>query len=135
MKNNVVCSPSLRILYLSETYEGSVHDKAICDQEMIDWPAGLKLHQDTGFQGHQPAGVEISQPRKKLPGKELTLEQKQLNKEKSRFRVVIEHAIGRVKVCRIVKDRIRCWQSGLKDRIMELCCGLHNFRLTSANGQ
>ncbi|RRB07638.1 VOC family protein [Larkinella rosea] len=30
---------------------------------------------------------------------------------KSRFRVVVEHAIGRVKICRIVKARIRCWKA------------------------
>jgi hypothetical protein len=125
----------LRILYLSETYAGSVHDKAICDQEMTQWPTCLKLHQDTGFQGHQPPGVQIIQPKKKPRGNELSANETQDNKEKSRFRVVVEHAIGRVKICRIVKDRIRCWKSNIQDRMMEICCGLHNFRLTNVKAQ
>jgi hypothetical protein len=122
----------LRILYLSDTYEGSVHDKAICDEEFTAFPAGIKLHQDTGFQGHRPAGVEVIQPQKKPRGKELTQEQKQENKAKSKVRVLVEHAIGKVKICRIVKDRIRCWKQNIRDRMMEICCGLHNFRLSAA---
>ena len=34
-----------------------------------------------------------------------------------------------VKRCRIVKDRIRLWKAGIRDRVMELCCALHNFRV------
>jgi hypothetical protein len=68
---------------------------------------------------------------KKPRGKDLTQEQKQDNKAKSRFRVLVEHAIGRVKICRIVKDRIRCWKDRIKDRVMEICCGLHKFRLSA----
>jgi hypothetical protein len=122
----------LRILYLSETYEGSVHDKSICDEEFTCFPAGIKLHQDTGFQGHLPQVVEVIQPMKKPKGKELTKEQKQDNKAKSSVRVVVEHAIGRVKICRIVKDKIRLWKPRIKDKVMQLCCGLHNFRLSAA---
>jgi hypothetical protein len=118
---------------LSDTYEGSVHDKTICDEEFTAFPAGIKLHQDTGFQGHRPLGVEVVQPVKKPRGKPLTDDQKQANKVKSSFRVLVEHAIGRVKICRIVKDRIRCWKGGLQDRVMEICCGLHNFRLSANN--
>jgi hypothetical protein len=28
---------------------------------------------------------------------------------------------------RIVKDRIRLWKAGVRDRVMELGCALHNF--------
>lgn len=122
----------MRILYLSETYEGSVHDKAICDEEFTAFPWGIKLHQDTGFQGHLPVGVEVIQPLKKPKGKELTESQKQENKVKSSVRVVVEHAIGRVKICRIVKDKIRLWKPQVKDKVMQICCGLHNFRLSAA---
>ncbi len=122
----------MRILYLSETYEGSLHDKSICDEEFTPFPNGIKLHQDTGFQGHWHKGVEVIQPLKKPKGKELTQEQKQANKDKAAVRVVVEHAIGRVKICRIVKDKIRLWKPQLKDKIMQLCCGLHNFRLSAA---
>ncbi len=30
---------------------------------------------------------------------------------------------------RMVKDTIRLWKDGLKDMVMEVSCGLHNFRV------
>jgi hypothetical protein len=41
----------------------------------------------------------------------------------------VEHAIGGVKRYRIVKDKIRLLKDGIRDAVMETCCGLHNFRL------
>lgn len=120
----------MRILYLSRTYEGSVHDKRICDEEFPAFPAGILLHQDLGFLGHAPEGVVVMQPAKKPKGRELTDRQKLLNRSKAAFRVRIEHAIGRVKICRIVKDKLRCYKDECKDLFMEICCGLHNFRLS-----
>lgn len=72
-------------------------------------------------------------PTKKPKGKELTDEQKQENREISSFRVIVEHAICGAKRCRIVKDRLRCHKFGFEDLIMELACGLHNFRITLKN--
>jgi len=69
---------------------------------------------------------------KKPKGEQLIEEQKKDNKAKSSVRVVVEHAIGRIKSCRIVKDKIRLWKPRIKDKVMQLCCGLHNFRLSAA---
>jgi hypothetical protein len=49
---------------------------------------------------------------KKPTGKELTAEQKQKNKAITSFRIWIEHAIGGVKKCRILKERFRCHKFG-----------------------
>jgi hypothetical protein len=43
--------------------------------------------------------------------------------------LLIEHAIGGVKRYRMVKDKIRLLKDGIRETIMERCCGLHNFRL------
>ena len=85
--------------------------------------------QDTGFQGFSVEGVFIVQPKKKPRGGELNKEEKDANREISRLRVRIEHVINGVKRYRIVKDKCRNWAKGFKDRIMEIACGLHNFRL------
>ena len=69
-------------------------------------------------------------PTKKPKGKELTQEQKQENKEISSLRILVEHAIGGVKRCRIVKERLRCTKFGFEDTVMLIACGLHNFRIT-----
>ena len=88
------------------------------------------MWQDTGFQGHLPDGVKVKMPTKKPKGKELTEEQKETNRSISSFRVLVEHAIGGAKRCRIVKDRFRCHKFGFDDLVMELACGLHNLRIT-----
>jgi hypothetical protein len=51
------------------------------------------------------------------------------NRAISRIRIRIERAIGEVKRYRIVKDKIRNWKDGFRDKVMETCSGLHNFRL------
>ena len=122
--------PDRRIVFLSRTYNGRVHDKRICDEQPLIFPKGINVWQDTGFLGHNPNGVVIRMPRKKPKGKDLTEEQKQENREISRFRVLVEHAICGAKRCRIIKERLRCHKFEFDDLIMELACGLHNFRIT-----
>jgi hypothetical protein len=130
VKNNLLSSPEKRILWLSHTCDGSTHDKKICDDQPLHFPDGITLWQDTGFLGHNPENVLIKMPDKKPKGKELTDEQKEANKVISSFRILVEHAIGGVKKCRIVKDRIRCYMFGFEDLVMLLACGLHNFRIS-----
>jgi DDE superfamily endonuclease len=115
-------------LFLSATYGGSVHDKTIVDEEEWSFPIGIVLHQDLGFQGHAPKGVVVQMPHKKPRKGELTKKQKLENKQKAAVRVKIEHIIGKVKVYRVVKDTIRLWKQGIKDRVMEIACALHNFK-------
>jgi hypothetical protein len=133
VKNTLLSLPDRRIMFLSNTFNGSVHDKRICDEQPLNLPKGINLWQDTGFKGHSPNGTKIWMPQKKPKGKELTQEQKQQNQNISRFRVLVEHAICGAKRCRIVKDRLRCHKLGFDDLIMELACGLHNFRLAMKN--
>lgn len=44
--------------------------------------------------------------------------------------VKVEHTTGRVKIYRVLKDRIRMYKQGIRDLVMELGCGLNNFKLT-----
>ena len=64
---NVVVSDadSRRIDFLSQTYEGSVADKAIADQEGIAYPPGTVLYKDSAFQGYEPAVAQTCQAKKK----------------------------------------------------------------------
>lgn len=129
VKNNVVVTRQGRkIKYLSGTYAGKKHDKKICDEEQATFPEGSTLYQDLGFQGHTPAGVIIQQPKKKPRGKELSAEEKAQNRLISRLRIVVEHVISGIKRCHIVKDVFRNIKAGFDDLVMEIACGLHNFR-------
>ena len=105
-----------------------MHDKKICDEENITVPAGSDLYRDSGFQGHELPGVNIHQPKKKPRGGELSVVDKVQNRLISSVRVVVEHVIAGVKRCRIVKDIFRNTKEEYDDMVMELACGLHNFR-------
>jgi len=114
---------------MSPTHAGKWHEKSIVDDEAYNLPADSVLYQDMGFQGFAVAMVTIRQPTKKPRGGELTLEQKEANRRIASEKMRIEHAICGVKRCRIVKDKIRYWQDHIRDMVMEIACGLHNFRL------
>jgi hypothetical protein len=133
VKNNLICSPQKRILWLSRTYDGATHDKKIADEEAVCFPKRITLWQDTGFQGHHPEKVNIRMPTKKPRGKELSAEQKTENKKISSYRIKVEHAIGGVKTYRIVKERFRCTKLNLDYEVLLIVCGLYNFKISSKN--
>lgn len=119
----------MRLVFLSETAPGSVHDKRLADMTPYPLPAGSQLLQDLGFQGFTLAGVEILQPTTKPRGKALTPTQKAINRELARRRVRIEHVHSSVKRCRMLKETIRMWKDGIRDMVMEIGCALHNLRV------
>lgn len=129
IKNNLLIDHHAKIILLTPTCEGKKHDKKIADETGLVLPEGSSLAQDTGFQGYEVANVTMIQPMKKPRGKELTPEQKDDNRRISSLRIRVEHAIGGVKRYRIVKDLVRARKDNFRDRVMETCCGLHNFRL------
>ena len=129
LKNIVLINTLCKIIFLTLTCEGKKHDKKATDEAAYELPEGSSLYQDTGFQGFSRAGVTIIQPKKKPSGQELTADDKENNRLISKIRIRVEHAIGGVKRYRIVKDKLRTWKSNFRDKVMETCCGLHNFRL------
>jgi hypothetical protein len=129
IKNLLLINSALRLLFLSDTSQGSVHDKRIADTPPYPLPTGSPLLQDLGFQAFTLEGVAIIQPTKKPRGKELTPEQKADNREVARRRVRIEHVNSSVKRCRMLKETIRMWKDGMRDMVMEIGCALHNFRV------
>lgn len=129
MKNVVLGAKTCQVPFLSDTYEGSRHDKPIADQTPYPLPEGSELLQDLGFVGFTLEGVAITMPHKKPRGGELTDEQKAENQQIAHRRIRIEHIICSIKRLRIVKETMRLWKDTARDMVMEVCVGLHNFRL------
>jgi len=117
-----------QVKYLSPTQEGRKHDKKIVDEEHFTVPVGSDLYQDTGFQGFTVPEVTIHQPKKKPKGEELTPGDKIINRIISKTRVGVEHVIAGIKRLHIVQNVFRNTQDNYEDQVMELACGLHNFR-------
>jgi hypothetical protein len=129
VKNVLLVNAPLTILFLSDTYGGRTHDKRIADATPYPLPAGSQLLPDLGFLAFTLPEVEILMPTKKPRNQELSLEEKLANQTLHYRRLRIEHVNSSVKRCRIVKDRLRLWKTGIRDRVMEICCALHNFRV------
>jgi hypothetical protein len=130
VKNSVLSDKRTgKIKALGPTVEGKRHDKKLADDQRWRFPKGSTLWKDTGFQGYEPNGVNTLQPTKKPKGRELSAQQKAVNATISSVRIGIEHTLGGVKVFRIVADVYRNLRSGFDDLVMDITCGLHNFRL------
>lgn len=130
-KNQVNCLDNQQIVYLSPTYLGPTHDKQIADETQCTFPKGTRLRQDSAYVGYEPQGVLIEMPFKKPKGKELTIMQKWYNQYVAQRRIVVEHAIRGVKRFRIVQYICRLRGYWTRDRIMNICTGIHNFRVQS----
>jgi len=130
VKNNLITAKQTgKIKGLSQTVDGRMHDKKLADGQALSFPKGSKLWQDTGFQGYEPDGVIIIQPKKKPRGRQLTYAEKDRNRRIAKQRISVEHSIGGVKVFSIVRDIFRHLKTGFADLVMETACGLHNLRL------
>jgi hypothetical protein len=129
VKNVLRIDAALTILFLSDTYPGSTHDKRIVEATPYPLPAGSRLLQDLGFLAFTLDQVDTIMPTKKPRGRPLRRAQKTVNRRIARRRVRIEHVNSSVKRCRIVHDTNRLRKAGVRDLIMEVCCGLHNFRV------
>ena len=129
MNNVLLSNAALTVIFLSDTYVGSTHDKRIADATPYPLPRGSRLLQDLGCLAFTLDHVEIIMPTKKPRGRALTRAQKAANRCIARRRVRIEHVNSSVKRCRIVHDTNRLRKAGVRDLVMEICCVLHHFRV------
>ena len=117
-----------RVNYLRATVEGRRHDKPIADQSALTFPDDITLAQETGLPGDAPPNVRVCPPKKKPKGQERSSEEKVRKTLIARLRIRVAHVIAGVKRSRIVKDLFRNTRAGYDDLVMEVACGLHNFR-------
>ena len=141
----IISNSKRRIIYISKIYQGTDHDFAILKKEFPiqienkdqNWFAKQKIRIDLGFKGfsddYKVLDVKIPHKRKrKKKGQkernELTLEQKEYNKEVGKERVVVEHSIGGMKRYRILMNCIRLkFKNDMISNVVGVCAGLWNF--------
>ena len=129
MNNVLLINAALTILFLSDTYAGSTHDKRLAEATPYPLPTGSRLRQDLGFLAFTLDHVEIIMPTKKPRGRARTRAQKAANRRIARRRVRIEPVHSSVKRGRIVHDTNRLRKAGVRALLMEIGCALHNFRV------
>jgi len=128
------------ILFLGYTVAGSQHDYSLFKQEFdpeLNWFELFKLWLDLGYLGIKTdyLALEINIPHKKPrkskanPGPSLTPEQKAENQQVSRRRIVVEHAICRMKRFRIVTAVFRNRKENFVDDVAAITAALSNWML------
>ena len=97
---------SRRILAL-RVGKGWRHDFHLCKQSRVRVHPGVPINVETGYQGLQKVHANTYKPAKATKKHPLSREQKLANRQINSRRVVIEHAIRRLKVFRLLGERYR----------------------------
>jgi hypothetical protein len=129
-KNLIVCDESRKILVVSKTKNGKIHDKKMLDKTGLlnAVPKHVAIWVDKGFRGIEKSCTSKVMIPKYNQKKPLTDAEKLENKAVSSIRMVVEHAIGGIKRFGIMKDVFR-GKNGSDDQFTSICAGLWNFHL------
>lgn len=106
IKNEIIATEKGRIVSVSKSAPGTVHDMTI-RRRGPPLPEDARAYADSGYQGYQEDHPALDIPYKKPKTGKLSKQEKDYNHALSRFRVRVEHAIGRMKKFRILADRYR----------------------------
>lgn len=128
MKNLAISDERGHILFLSDSHQGSTHDKSIWDQIQFDF-GGLNVLADLGFYGAEKDQPNVILPYKRPKNGELTSLQKDINKAIGSLRVRIEHAFSGVKRLKIIRNKIRLKTYQVRDQVFKIAAALHNLRI------
>jgi len=106
IKSEVIITQEERIVSVSPSTPGTVHDITI-RRRGPPLPENANGYADSGCQGCQEDHNGFDIPYKKPRKGKLSQSEKEYNHALSRFRVRVEHVIGRMKKFRILADRYR----------------------------
>lgn len=135
-KNTIISTEKKRIILVSPTKNGKIHDKPQLEKEgtLDNIPTDVNIWVDKGYEGIKKLiknGNQVLLPKKKPKNGELTPEEKEENKIISSIRITVEHAIGGLKRFRCLTDLYRN-KNGIDDKFIAICAGLWNFHLQPA---
>jgi len=106
MKTEVMIGEDKKILYVSDSHEGSKHDLRI-RRESRQFPEG-HIYGDGAYTGYEKEHKGLLDfPYRKPKDRELDAEEKEYNQGISRFRVRIEHVFGQMKIFKCLSERYR----------------------------
>ena len=103
---------------------GPKSDISIFSESQKGFDPKQKFHGDKAYQG----GELIKTPKKKPRNKELTIEEKQKNKQLASERIFVEHLIRLVKIFKVAQERFRL-NPRKHEHIVMTICGLVRLRI------
>lgn len=121
IKHQIIVSKTGRIKAIGNATPGRTHDKKDYQQKKFIIHPKIKKKGDSGYQG-----TNLEVPFKKTKKQKLTREQKAFNRQHSRERIIVEHAIGKMKIFKILAERFR---NPLRnhDLMFKNIAGIHNL--------
>jgi IS5 family transposase len=111
---------------------GKVHDFRIWKESQIGIGKKIELLADKGYQGIQKLHGQSRIPFKKTKKIPLTQEQKKLNRQLAKERIVVEHVHRKLKIFRILSSRYRNRRQRFGLRF-NLIAGIYNYELYLAS--
>jgi hypothetical protein len=106
LKTEIRVTLSGRIVHVSKTRPGSIHDFNLHKQEP-PIHKDTRVFVDSGYQGLQSIHLQTELPYKKPKNGELKGGEKEYNKALSRIRVKAENVFAQIKTFKILSDRYR----------------------------
>lgn len=129
--NQYTVNLNCEIIHKPAHYPGRNHDYSIFKRKHPTLHGLLQTFADLGYKGMENDFQDMNPviPYKKQGNKnQLTVLQKEFNRNHRRIRVVVEHAISRIKKFGIMRDVFRN-RLCRYDRISDIVCGLVNFKI------
>lgn len=121
VKTQIGVNKKGKILNVTKTYPGNVHDKKVYDQEILKIPKEIRLKGDLGY-----VGTRCETPIKKPKSRSLTMKEKEFNKAFGSTRIIVEHVFAHLKKFHILQDRFRNNISRY-NLIFKNVCGIRNM--------
>lgn len=106
LKTEIRVNLNKRIVHISKTQPGSIHDFNLYKQGP-SLAKETRVLADSGYQGLQKIHPHTELPYKKSKNRELTQDEKNRNKTLSSMRVKVENVFAQIKVFKILSDRYR----------------------------
>ena len=135
LKTQITVSKTGRLLDVSKTYPGRIHDKKVLDLEktLTKLPKRTKKRMDKGYDGviKDHPGLNIVLPHKRRRNSPpLTRGQKQANTLRSKARILVENTIARLKKYRVLDDKYRGSEEDYNQHFRNIAA-LCNYRLAT----
>ncbi|MCT4640586.1 MAG: transposase [Bacteroidales bacterium] len=132
IKNLAITNTNGFVNFISDYYLGTTHDKSIWDDLILKFK-NCSLYADLGFKGIEDSNLTIIMPHKKQRKSSLTEKQKSENKEISSKRITIEHTFGKMKIFKMIRNKIRLKRYDIRDTVFRISAAIHNLRIISKN--
>jgi len=125
-KTEIRITPSGRIIHVSKTKPGAIHDFTVYKEE-APIPRDSTALADSGYQGLDKLHARTEIPFKATKNKPLDKEDKAYNRALSRIRVKVENVLRELKIFRILSD---CYRNKNKRYNLKfnIIAGIVNFK-------